>query len=185
MDRFYSRRTRKFIRSQDFTNWAQDHINRQTVESRGYKVTQSDVYNFQVARYGKSSAVDLMSEKCSCGEFQDLKLPFRHAIAAIAYGRYSIGAYINDVYMQKTYYDTYKASFPPIDTRDLEMDKNCKPCSFKTPKVVRKRSAAGMEMVIIFARINAQFVEKMAIQDAASIAQDPAQESSLLRALDR
>jgi hypothetical protein len=113
MDKFYTHHRRKFMRSQDFIDWAQNYINRQTLESRAYKVTECDAYQFQVSQYGKSSAVDLMNEKGSSGEFQNLKLPCRHAIAAISYGHYSIGTYVNDVYLQKTYYTEDDSDLDP------------------------------------------------------------------------
>jgi hypothetical protein len=95
MDKFYTRRTRIFLRSKDFTNWA-------------YTVIQSNAYQFQVFRGIISSAVNLMSKTCSCGEFQDLKLPYQHAIAAISYSCYSISAYVSDLYLKETYKNTYK-----------------------------------------------------------------------------
>jgi hypothetical protein len=75
-----------------------------------------------------------MSEKCSCGKFQDLKLPYRHAIVAISYSHYSIGPYVSDVYLQKTYYNTYKASFSPIDTGDLERHRDYGPYGYRKQK---------------------------------------------------
>lgn len=71
-----------------------------------------------------------MSETYSCGEFQDLKLPYQHAIAAISHSCSSIGSYVSDLYLKETYKNTYKASFSPIDTRDLIRDKDCGPCNF-------------------------------------------------------
>jgi hypothetical protein len=44
MDKFYNHYTRKFMRSQDFIDWAQDYINRQMLELRTYKVNQSNTH---------------------------------------------------------------------------------------------------------------------------------------------
>jgi zinc finger SWIM domain-containing protein 3 len=134
MGKFHSRHTRKFSKSRDYTDWAQTYINRQSMESRFYKVIQSSAYVFQVTRSGKSSTVDLISEICSCGEFQDLKLPCRHAIASIVHARYGINAYIHEVYMKTTYYKTYAAAFAPINNQYLLSDEECGPCAFKKPK---------------------------------------------------
>jgi hypothetical protein len=72
-----------------------------------------------------------MSKICSYGEFQDLKLPYQHAIAAISHGKYPIRPYISDLYLKETYKNTYKALFSPIDTSDLIRDKDCGPCNFQ------------------------------------------------------
>jgi hypothetical protein len=75
-----------------------------------------------------------MSEIYSYGEFQDLKLPYQHAIVAISHGCYSIGTYVSDLYLKETYKNTYKASFSPVDTRDLIRDEDYGPYALQKQK---------------------------------------------------
>lgn len=72
-----------------------------------------------------------MSKKCSCSEFQDLKLPCQHAIAAISRAYYLIGICVSEIYLKETYKNTYMALFHPINTRNLEKYKDCRPCSLR------------------------------------------------------
>ena len=72
-----------------------------------------------------------MSKKCSCSEFQDLKLPCQHAIATISRAYYLIGICVSEIYLKETYKNTYMALFHPINTRNLEKYKDCRPCSLR------------------------------------------------------
>ncbi|OOF90636.1 hypothetical protein ASPCADRAFT_211848 [Aspergillus carbonarius ITEM 5010] len=122
------------MHSIEFTDYAQQILNREAGLARFYQVVISSDSLFQVSREGRSRQVDLDRSTCSCTDFQEYQLPCRHAIAAIhAVGR-QISSFVHPRYLQESYRSTYKAVFMPVNDDFLADDPDCGPCYLRREK---------------------------------------------------
>ena len=73
---------------------------------------------------GASHIVNLAERTCTCLEFQDKKLPCRHAILGQEYNLES-EVHLGDIYRMETYRGTYGTFMPPICIEDLHCSSDC------------------------------------------------------------
>ena len=74
---------------------------------------------------GSQRRVHLAQRICSCGEFQDRKLPCRHALHLCKEQRLDRESYVNRIYSIAELRATYQCLFPPIILDDLPSDPTC------------------------------------------------------------
>ncbi|XHG07747.1 hypothetical protein AWENTII_013014 [Aspergillus wentii] len=125
-DRFHQCREYKFKRSSStLTDFAQDYITRQKQLSRTFHAVASSQDQFTVFKNAMGYVVDIPTGTCSCFEWQDLKLPCRHALAAISSTSRSINEFVHDIYSIDTYKAIYSSVLMPVDMRDLDKGDQC------------------------------------------------------------
>lgn len=74
-----------------------------------------------IDKEGRSFHVDIEWKTCSCNEFQALKIPCTHAVAAANRNKISVASLVSDCYSLTTYKATYATAINPVvEGDDLE-----------------------------------------------------------------
>ena len=124
MSKFYERREHKFPLDR-WTKAANDYYQEQLLKSRrGYIVTPSEpnVALVNKPASNESFVVDLNKQQCTCLDFQDRRIPCRHAIAVCREFQLEPELYIDETYSVEVYRATYAGKLRPIVHDDLEPD---------------------------------------------------------------
>ncbi|KAF4237542.1 hypothetical protein CNMCM6805_006873 [Aspergillus fumigatiaffinis] len=124
-DRLHHCREIEFKRSNTLTDFAQEWIMRQTQLSRTYTAVASSQEQFTVFNKAVGFVVDLNARTCSCLDWQDLQLPCRHALAAIATTSRPINDFVPPAYHTSTYKQIYTGVTMPLELRDLDNFGQC------------------------------------------------------------
>ncbi|MQL75730.1 hypothetical protein Taro_008086 [Colocasia esculenta] len=67
----------------------------------------------------KTYAVDLHLQTCSCGHWQLVKIPCKHACAAIGSNKEAVTQYVSAFYSIEVYRAAYERNIQPIPTFDM------------------------------------------------------------------
>ena len=86
---------------------------------RRLTVRQSDGDIFEVLENTKSYVVHLNEQTCSCGYWQLLKIPCKHACGAIACNKQSVAQYVSHFYSTDKYRAAYQYPIQPVPTYDM------------------------------------------------------------------
>lgn len=141
MDTVYKRReTPPTWKNPRWTNWAWGVFSRELEQARFYYVQRAEGAPTYVAGVwrstgGKTHTVRLRERKCTCLDFQDLRIPCRHALATCREFKIDGEVYIDDLYSQQSYRNTYcpgadtgcPVFMHPLDLDHLEPDLS-RPC---------------------------------------------------------
>ncbi|KAG2019078.1 hypothetical protein GB937_005369 [Aspergillus fischeri] len=125
-DRLHHCREIDFKRSNTLADFAQEWIARQKQLSRTYTAVASSQEQFTVFNKAVGFAVDLDARTCSCLDWQDLQLPCRHALAAIATTSRPINDFVPPAYHISTYKQIYTGVTMPLELRDLDNFGQCR-----------------------------------------------------------
>jgi hypothetical protein len=124
-DRLHHCRGMEFKRSNTLTDFAQEWIVRQKQLCRTYTAVASSQEQFTVFNKSVGYVVDLNARTCSCLDWQDLQLPCRHALAAIAITSRPINDFVPPAYHISTYKQIYTGVTMPLELRDLDNFDQC------------------------------------------------------------
>ena len=131
MTTVYKRRTEKMTKSTRLTDYAYTYLEDERKRTGWYVVYPSNNRQASIqATTGFIRIVDLQERTCSCGDFQELLLPCRHAqqlCREICEGpRKEREYYVSECYTLDEYRETYQDSIPPIEPNIVEEDPTCK-----------------------------------------------------------
>ncbi|KAF7181442.1 hypothetical protein CNMCM7691_000660 [Aspergillus felis] len=124
-DRLNHCREMEFEQSNTLTDFAQEWIVRQKQLSRTYTAVAGSQEQFTVFNKAVGYNVDLNARTCSCLDWQDLQLPCRHALAAIATTSRPINDFVPPAYHISTYKQIYTGITMPLELRDLDNFDQC------------------------------------------------------------
>lgn len=124
-DRLHHCREIEFKQSNKLTDFAQEWIVRQKQLSRTCTAVASSQEQFTVLNKAVGFVVDLNARTCSCLDWQDLQLPCRHALAAIATTSRPINDFVPPAYHISTYKQIYTGVTMPLELRDLDNFGQC------------------------------------------------------------
>ncbi|MQL92794.1 hypothetical protein Taro_025428 [Colocasia esculenta] len=86
---------------------------------RSLAIRRSDGIKFEVIESMKTYAVDLHLQTCSCGHWQLVKIPCKHACAAIGSNKEAVTQYVSVFYSTEVYRAAYERNIQPIPTFDM------------------------------------------------------------------
>ena len=124
MNMFFERRIKTF-KNNRFTDLATTWLEKEAQASATYRVFSSTMQRAVVeAPSGGQHIVDMEARTCSCLEFQDRRLPCKHAIAVCKQHNLAPEDYVNVIYRMEEYRSTYQGVLPPI-IMDLALSDVC------------------------------------------------------------
>ncbi|MQM01853.1 hypothetical protein Taro_034611 [Colocasia esculenta] len=94
-------------------------IEKNLQERRSLAICHSDGIKFEVIKSMKTYAVDLHLQTCSCGHWQLVKIPCKHACAAIGSNNEAVSQYDSAFYSTEVYKAAYERNIQPIPTFDM------------------------------------------------------------------
>ena len=94
-------------------------IEKNLQERRSLAIRHSDGIKFEVVESMKTYAVDLHLQTCSCGHWQLVKIPCKHACAAIGSNKEAVTQYVSAFYSTEVYRAAYERNIQPIPTFDM------------------------------------------------------------------
>ncbi|XP_018443590.1 uncharacterized protein LOC108815508 [Raphanus sativus] len=139
---FFKRRTLSSKHSKPLTIAVEKKIDRRIEKGKTFKVFPVSDFRFLVQGDSFDCMVDLVRRTCSCGKFDLIKIPCRHAIKA----GFSVGikahALTDDMYTTATWQSAYEESINPIGVPE---DSWKVPSAVEESKVLppKSRRAAG------------------------------------------
>ncbi|MQL85859.1 hypothetical protein Taro_018382, partial [Colocasia esculenta] len=94
-------------------------IEKNLQERRSLPICHSDGIKFEVIESIKTYAVDLHLQTCSYGHWQLVKIPCKHACAAIGSNKEAVSQYVSAFYSTEVYMAAYERNIQPIPTFDM------------------------------------------------------------------
>ncbi|MQL82635.1 hypothetical protein Taro_015103 [Colocasia esculenta] len=94
-------------------------IEKNLQERRSLAIRHLDGIKFEVIESMKTYAVDLHLQTCSCGHWQLVKIPCKHAYAAIGSNKGAVSQYVSVFYSTEVYRTAYERNIQPIPTFDM------------------------------------------------------------------
>ncbi|MQL68849.1 hypothetical protein Taro_001139 [Colocasia esculenta] len=94
-------------------------IEKNLQERRSLAIRHSDGIKFEVVESMKTYVVDLHLQTCSCGHWQLVKIPCKHACAAIGSNKEAVTQYVSAFYSTEVYRAAYETNIQPIPTFDM------------------------------------------------------------------
>ena len=127
MTQMSERRTRVHTRAGGrFTDFAKAYLDDQTSLAGTYDCQASNADSAMVTTpKGVQYIVDMSARTCTCLEFQERRIPCRHAIAVCKDFNLEPESYISDLYSCETYRQTYAMHVEPVVLGDLKKSDTC------------------------------------------------------------
>lgn len=128
MTSIYTRRRQRMIKSSIMTDWAADYIANESKRGSKFKVRSStNTHALVNCPKNEQHVVNLDKGSCICVEFQDLKLPCRHAWAVCRANEQEVSDHVASSYLLATYRDVYNAAIAPqpMIIQGLKHSKDC------------------------------------------------------------
>ncbi|XP_073138772.1 uncharacterized protein [Henckelia pumila] len=119
MNMMHQRRETSLVLNKELTPEKEKLLVSICINYRSLKVDRSSNSSFEVVEGDKTYAVDLKHHRCSCRAWQVLKLPCKHACAAIESKSLSFYDFCDKYYTTRMYRETYRATINPIPTFDM------------------------------------------------------------------
>ncbi|KAF2589665.1 hypothetical protein F2Q70_00038672 [Brassica cretica] len=137
---FFECRTRSRKHTKPLTIAIEKKIDRRINKGKTFLVQPVDEYHFLVRRDTIDCLVDLDRRTCSCGKYDLLKIPCRHAIkAGLTVGR-APSSLTDDMYTTSTWRTTYQETINPIGVLE---DSGVVPDDVRNANVVPPESRRG------------------------------------------
>ena len=125
MNQFFDRRGKRF-RNNRLTDLATNWLEEEKQASARYRVRSSTFKRAVVeAPSGGQHIVNMDEHTCTCLEFQDNKLPCKHAIAVCKENNLEPENYVSIIYQLDEYRNTYANALPPIRIDDIPLNDTC------------------------------------------------------------
>ncbi|CAG7910560.1 unnamed protein product [Brassica rapa] len=141
---FFERRTRSRKHTKPLTIAIEKKIDRRINKGKTFLVQPVDEYRFLVRGDTIDCLVDLDRRTCSCGKYDLLKIPCRHAIkAGLTVGR-APSSLTDEMYTTSTWRTAYEETINPIDEQEGEesADTRRSKTNFVHRKELKKRRGA-------------------------------------------
>ncbi|KAL0804108.1 hypothetical protein Bca101_096598 [Brassica carinata] len=151
---FFERRTRSRKHTKPLTIAIEKKIDRRINKGKTFLVQPVDEYRFLVRGDTIDCLVDLDRRTCSCGKYDLLKIPCRHAIkAGLTVGR-APSSLTDEMYTTSTWRTAYEETINPIE-EEQEGEESADTRRSKTNFVHRKelKKRRGADAVDVAKRI--------------------------------
>lgn len=124
MNLFFERRGKTF-KNNRLTDLATNWLEKEKGASATYRVLSSTMQRAVVeAPSGGQHIVEMDARTCTCLEFQDRKLPCKHAIAVCKEHNLEPEDYVSIIYSVEEYRSTYQGALPPV-MMDVPLSDTC------------------------------------------------------------